>query len=139
MSWLAIKTFFKKAWAFIRDQWLFFLAAVAGLATFLLGIGGNKAGELLAKNKEESNRARAEKDKEIRGNVIAFQERIAEISEDISDKEVALDAAKEQEIQEVVEDLGQELTDEEIRAILKEKVPSFNYVPPTRFGEVKND
>jgi hypothetical protein len=139
MSWFAVKTFFKKAWVFIRDQWLFFLALAAGIVAFILGIGSNKAGEFLAGNKEESNRARAEKDKDIRGNVVEFQERIIEISEDINNKEAALDAAKEQEIQEVVEDLGQELTDEELRAILKDKVPSFNYVPLSRFGEVSDD
>ena len=139
MSWLAVKTFLKKAFGFIRDQWLFFVAAVVGIVTFILGTKNNKAGEILAENKEDSNNARAEKDKEIRGSVVEFQERIVKISEDINNKEAELDVAKEKEIQEVVEDLGQELSDEELRAVLKDKVPSFNYVPPSRFGTVSDD
>jgi len=38
----------------------------------------------------------------------------------------------------VVKELQKELSEEEVRTILKEKVPSFNYVPPSRFGEVSD-
>ena len=138
MSWLATKAFFKKAWAFVRDQWLFFFTGIVGIVGFILGSRGGEMEEELAKSKEESNRARAERDEKQRQLIDTFQARLAEINEDIEERGAELDEEKEKEIQAVVKELQKELSEEEVRTILKEKVPSFNYVPPSRFGEVSD-
>ena len=67
MSWLAVKTFFKKAWKFIADQWLFFLATVVGVLGFIVGSrDSSKIKDVLdLKNKGEAEeRAAREKSKE---------------------------------------------------------------------------
>jgi len=47
LTWLAVKEFFKKAWKFAVDQWLFFLATAIGVLGFIVGTRGNKAKEVL--------------------------------------------------------------------------------------------
>lgn len=63
MSWLAIKTFFKKAWKFVADQWLFFLTTVIGIIGFVLGSrDSSKIEEVLdLKNKGEAEEQAAQK------------------------------------------------------------------------------
>ncbi len=59
LTWLAVKNFFKKAWKFVVDQWLFFLAAVLGVLGFIAGTRGNNVKEVLdlRRQAEEDERA----------------------------------------------------------------------------------
>ena len=63
MSWVAIKAFFKKAWKFIKDQWLFFLTGVVGVVGFVLGSrDSSKIKEVLdIQSKGEAEERAAEK------------------------------------------------------------------------------
>ena len=63
MKWLAVKTFFKKAWRFIADQWLFFLTTVVGIIGFVLGSrDSSKIEEVLdLKNKGEAEEQAAQR------------------------------------------------------------------------------
>tara|TARA_R100000152_G_scaffold17187_1_gene8723 strand:- start:515 stop:910 length:396 start_codon:yes stop_codon:yes gene_type:complete len=65
LTWLAVKEFCKKAWKFVVDQWLFFLAAAIGVFGFIAGSRGNKAKEVLdirrkAENEERTSRQDAQ-------------------------------------------------------------------------------
>ena len=61
LTWIAIKDFCKKAWKFVVDQWLFFLAAAVGILGFFLGSRGDKSKEVLElrkKGEQEEREAR---------------------------------------------------------------------------------
>ena len=61
LTWIAIKDFCKRAWKFVVDQWLFFLAAAVGIIGFFLGSKGDNSKEVLdlrKKGEEEEREAR---------------------------------------------------------------------------------
>jgi len=61
LTWIVIKDFCKKAWKFVVDQWLFFLAAAVGILGFFLGSRGDKSKEVLElrkKGEQEEREAR---------------------------------------------------------------------------------
>lgn len=68
MSWIAAKQFIKKSWTFIKDQWLFFVAALVGVLGFLFGVRGTKAKEVVdaQRKDEESQRLSRKREQERR-------------------------------------------------------------------------
>lgn len=125
----------KKAWKFVCDQWLFFIAAVGTIASLFL-LRKSDMSEELAQSKKESDEDRAEKDEAQRELINTFQERMREIDRDIEQKDGQITAEKEEQIREVVDSLKQEMTEDEVISLLKEVAPEFKYIPASAFGEI---
>ena len=70
--------FLKKAWKFVCDQWLFFLAAIGALASLLL-VKKPDMSEELAEAKKESDKERASRDEQQRELIEKFQQRMQQI------------------------------------------------------------
>ena len=127
--------FLKKAWKFVCDQWLFFLAAIGALASLLL-VKKPDMSEELAEAKKESDKERASRDEQQRELIEKFQQRMQQIDKDIQEQAGKISAQKEREIKEVVEALKEDVSEEELVSILKDAAPSFKYIPPQSFGEI---
>jgi len=85
MTWLAVKEFFKKAWKFVVDQWLFFVAAVLGIVGFILGARGSKAKEVLEiRNKAEQEERESRRQAQSRTEEVMkiLNDRMSELSEE---------------------------------------------------------
>ena len=85
MTWLAVKEFFKKAWKFAVDQWLFFVAAVLGIVGFILGSRGSKAKEVLEirqKAEREEREARQQAQARTEEVMKILNDRMNELSEE---------------------------------------------------------
>ena len=124
MSWIAAKAFFAKAWKFVVDQWLFFLAGVVGVAGLLLGSrDSSKAKEVLElKNKGEAEEREAQEKAKQETELI-----LKKMDEDLSKLDVERreaiekirEAKKEEFEQHVIENRDKSLDD--IAAELAEK------------------
>ena len=124
MSWIAAKAFFAKAWKFVVDQWLFFLAGVVGVAGLLLGSrDSSKAKEVLElKNKGEAEEREAQEKAKQETELI-----LKKMDEDLSKLDVERreaiekirEAKKEEVEQHVIENRDKSLDD--IAAELAEK------------------
>lgn len=132
---MGIGLFFKKAWKFACDQWLFFLAAIGAIASLLL-VKRTDMSEELARSKKESDAARREKDERQRELIETFQEKMREIDRDIQEQNGEITSDKEERIREAVDTLKGDLTEEELVSFLRESAPSFKHIPPQSFGEI---
>ena len=105
-TWLAVKEFSKKAWKFVVDQWLFFVAAALGIVGFVLGLKGSKAKEVLEiRNKAENEEREARKQ---------AQERTEEVMKILNDKIDELDVAEREAVGEILKENAKELEDKVI-------------------------
>ena len=124
MTWLAVKEFCKQAWKFVVDQWLFFVAAVIGIAGFIAGARGGKNTEkvleLQRKSEEEERQARTKAKEEAETVLKKLDEDLSKLKkEERKEIEKIREAKKEEFDQQVIDNRDKPL--DEIAKELAEK------------------
>ena len=104
ITWLAIKEFSKKAWKFVVDQWLFFLATAIGVLGFIVGTRGNKAKEVLD--------LRRQAEKEERTARQDAQERTEEVMRILNDKMDSLTEEQREAVGSIIREHGEDFEKE---------------------------
>ena len=84
LTWVAVKEFSKKAWKFVVDQWLFFVAGVIGILGYIIGSrGSGKEGlDLRKKAEEEERSARQDAQRRTEEALRILDERMSELNEE---------------------------------------------------------
>ncbi len=116
LTWLAVKEFCKKAWKFVVDQWLFFLAAVIGVFGFIAGSRGNKAKEVLD--------IRRQAEEEERTSRQSAQERTEEVMRILNEKMDSLSEEQKAAVGEIIREHGEDFE----REILENRDKPLDHV-----------
>ena len=84
LTWVAIKEFSKKAWKFVVDQWLFFVAGVIGILGYIIGSRGSGKEVLDLRKQAESEERSARQDAQRRTEeaLRILDERMSELSDE---------------------------------------------------------
>jgi hypothetical protein len=100
LTWLAVKEFFKKAWKFVVDQWLFFVAGVIGILGYIIGSRGSGQDVLDLRKKAEGEEREARQD---------AQQRTEEALRILSERMGELDEAQREAVGELMKKNSREL------------------------------
>tara|TARA_B100000287_G_scaffold435562_1_gene504510 strand:- start:1080 stop:1472 length:393 start_codon:yes stop_codon:yes gene_type:complete len=84
LTWVAVKEFSKKAWKFVVDQWLFFVAGVIGILGYIIGSrgSGKEVLDLRKKAEEEERSARQDAQRRTEEALRILDERMSELNEE---------------------------------------------------------
>ena len=111
VTWLAVKTFLKKALAWCKKYWQILLGAAIPVVIYLLSRNSDHLSEVLDRVREDHekeidiiNKSHDQELKDREDAVRRYQESLAEIEKQHAEAQVELDEKKRKRIQKIIKD-----------------------------------
>ena len=111
ITWLAVKTFLKKAWAWCKKYWQLLLGAAIPVVIWILSRNSDHLDEVLERvrgdHEKELDIINRSHEEEIRAReeaVKRYQETLSEVERKYAEAEVQLDAKKKKQIEKILRD-----------------------------------
>ncbi len=111
ITWLAVKTFAKKAWAWCKKYWQLLLGAAIPVVIYLLSRNSDHLDEVLDRVRKDHekeldviNRSHEQELRDRDEAVKRFQESLAEVERQHREAQVELDSKKKRQIEKILKE-----------------------------------
>ena len=116
LTWIAVKTFFKKTWEVIKEYWKYVLALVYGIGVWVFFKGQSEKTKEVLETAKDSHKKQIDEIEEIHKQEIEERDRIIEdytkiienIEKKYSEESKKLSNKKKEDIKKLVEEHGKD-------------------------------